>query len=135
MTIVRSYSELITLPTFEERLAYLQTNQKPTDETFGRDRYLNQAFYTSSEWRRVRNQVIVRDKGLDLAVEGYPVHGAIFVHHINPITIEDLEHTLEKVLDPSFLITTSFHTHQMIHYGSKPKPMYVERKPGDTKLW
>lgn len=117
--IIRTYSELITLPTFEERFKYLQLNGKVGKDTFGFDRIFNQLFYTSNEWREVRHHVIVRDNGCDL---GDPDHAIpdgvkIFIHHMNPITIDDIRDATEYLLNSDFLITTIHNTHQAIHYG------------------
>lgn len=137
MKTIRTYNELRRLVTFEDRFEYLKLKGLVGEATFGFDRYMNQAFYTSSEWRRVRDSVIVRDNGCDLGMEGYEIHDKVLVHHINPVRIEDLEQGGGHVLDPNFLICTSNRTHQAIHFGDSsllPKP-YVRRRPGDTKLW
>lgn len=136
--MMKRYSELIQLKTFDERFAYLQLNGAVGVETFGEDRYLNQAFYTSDEWRSIRNEIIVRDNGCDLGVDGYTIHGKIYIHHLNPICQKDvLEHSF-KLIDPDNLICTSFSTHNAIHYGNEEyakKTHVVERQPGDTNLW
>lgn len=131
------YSELILLPTFEERFRYLQSFQKIGDRTFGGDRYLNQSFYSSLEWRNIRHSIVVRDNGYDLAVEGYPVGSRGYIHHINPLTVDQLTHGHDCLFDPENLILCSFKTHNAIHFGSidsLPKPI-VERRPGDTCPW
>lgn len=131
------YSELILLPTFEERFKYLKRLQKIGDITFGSDRYLNQSFYTSLEWRRIRHSIVVRDNGCDLAMKGYPVGIRGYIHHINPISTEQLTEGDERLFDPENLILCSFKTHNAIHFGgtnSLPTPI-VERRPGDTCLW
>lgn len=117
--IIRTYSELITLPTFEERFKYLQLNGKVGKDTFGFDRIFNQLFYTSGEWREIRHHIIIRDNGCDLGVPGYeiPEGVKIFIHHMNPITIDDIRDATEYLLNPDFLITTIHNTHQAIHYG------------------
>lgn len=105
--------------------------------TFGFDRYLNQAFYTSTQWRQVRHDVIVRDNGCDLGVEGYEIHDRIYIHHLNPMTVKDIESGDPRILDLDNLISTTHQTHNAIHYGDEnllPRPL-VERKRGDTKLW
>lgn len=107
------------------------------ESTFGRERLLNQRFYTSMEWRRIKSIVIDRDRGCDLGIPGREIHSGLLVHHMNPITPQDLIHGNEDVLDPEFLITTTHQTHNAIHYGSEallPKP-YTPRRPGDTRLW
>lgn len=134
---VRTYSELIRLPTFEERFDYLSLGGEVGAQTFGFDRWINQEFYTSSEWRGVRRSVLLRDEGRDLGVEGYEINGGVAVHHMNPMTPDDIIHSNPHILDPEFLITVSTDTHNAIHYGdrSQLRKPYVERSPGDTKLW
>ena len=137
MTMIRRYSELRHIPTFEERFEYLKLNGSVGRETFGFDRYINQRFYTSKEWRDVRHHVIARDLGLDLGAEGYEINSRILIHHMNPIVVDDILHKNDDILDPEFLITTCHNTHNAIHYGDSsllPKPL-VERSRGDTKLW
>lgn len=132
---MRTYSELITFPTYEERLAYLRTGQLPSELTFDQLRGLNQQFYNSIGWKSVRKYVIARDLGFDLGVPGREIFGRAIVHHMNPIVPKDLYLGHEEVLDPEFLITVSHDTHQAIHFGfEKPDP-FIERRPGDTKLW
>ena len=138
MTMIRTYSELIQLSTFEERFNYLKLHGDVGRETFGFDRYLNQRFYKSKEWNQVRDRVIVRDFGCDLACEDIPISGQIIVHHMNPFTVEELERNPSILLDPEFLICVSLDTHNAIHYGDSSilkKNVIVERKPNDTKLW
>ena len=134
---IRCYSELITLPTFEERFKYLQLNGQVGKSTFGFDRYINQKFYRSSEWKRVRNEIILRDNGCDLGMEGYEIHGRILIHHMNPITIADIESMSEYLMNPEYLISTVHNTHNAIHYGDEnlliKEP--IERKPNDTCPW
>lgn len=134
---IRTYSELIRIPTFEERYEYLKLNGIVSDVTFGSARWLNQSFYSSKEWRRIRDQVILRDMGRDLAMPGYELDGEIYIHHMNVITLEDLENYTPLVYNPEYLITTSFTTHQAIHYGSSDQlpSLPVERYPGDTCPW
>lgn len=133
---VRRYSELQQLVTFEDRFDYLRLDGQVADPTFAHARWMNQVFYTSAQWRSVRDYVIVRDNGCDLGVPGYEVHYGILVHHMNPMTVEDIEQGREWILDPEFLISTSKRTHNAIHYGGDlPRRSVVERKPGDTKLW
>ena len=138
MMSIKTYSELITLPTFEERFEYLKLNGLVGEETFGFDRYLNQMFYKTKEWRAVRRQVIIRDNGCDLGIKGYDIQGNIYVHHINPITKEDILNRSEFLLNPEYLISASYDTHQAITYGSKdllPVRTFIERQPNDTCPW
>lgn len=139
MNGLRTYKELILLSTFEDRLNYLKLDGRVGQETFGFDRYTNQRFYTSREWRQVRDTVIIRDGGYDLGVEDdeYHIRGSIIVHHMNPITIDDLRHGSSLVLDPEFLISVSHDTHNAITYsGAKPKiPKVTERTKYDTCPW
>ena len=135
--IIRTYSELIKLPTFEERFQYLKLDGDVGVETFGFDRYLNQAFYSSDEWKSIRNQVIIRDDGCDLGIEGREIYKRIIIHHMNPITKEDLLYRTEYLLNPEYMICTMKNTHDAIHYGDEnllfKEP--VERKPNDTCPW
>lgn len=135
--IIRTYSELIKLPTFEERFQYLKLDGDVGVETFGFDRYLNQAFYSSDEWKSIRNQVIIRDNGCDLGIEGREIYKRIIIHHMNPITKEDLLYRTEYLLNPEYMICTMKNTHDAIHYGDEnllfKEP--VERKPNDTCPW
>lgn len=134
---MKCYSELILLPTLQERIHYLRRCQKLGDRTFGGDRYLNQAFYRSTEWKNIRHSIVIRDNGCDLGVDGYPVGDRGFIHHINPITLEHLIHGDDCLFDPENLILCSFKTHNLIHYGAEasiPQPI-VERRPGDTCPW
>ena len=137
MGTTRSYEELSHIPTFEGRYDYLKIGSQVGFATFGGERYLNQRFYTSRQWRLARDFVIARDLGLDLGVPGFEIHDRIVVHHMNPLTIEDVDEGLDHILDPRFLITTTHATHNAIHYGDAsllPKPL-IERVPGDTRLW
>jgi hypothetical protein len=133
----RTYSELARLETFEDRFDYLSLGGEVGVSTFGFDRYINQQFYRSKEWRRARNVVILRDNGCDLGVLGYEIVVGLLIHHMNPVTPGDIASGAKWVLDPENLITTTLKTHNAIHYGDRsllPKPV-VERRPGDTKLW
>ena len=136
-TSIKTYSELILIPTFEERFEYLRLDGVVGEETFGFDRYLNQMFYKTKEWRTVRRQVILRDHGFDLGVEGYEIQGNIYVHHINPITKDDILQRSEFLLDPEYLISTSYNTHQAITYSDKSLLILppIERQPYDTCPW
>lgn len=134
---IKTYSELSRLETFDERFDYLKLGGNVGEATFGFDRWINQQFYQSREWKSVRDAVIVRDNGCDLGVRGYEINGALLVHHINPMAIEDVVHGEDWILDPEYLITTTKTTHNALHYGNRsliPKT-YKPRSPGDTKLW
>lgn len=135
--MTRTFSELTRLITFADRFEYLKLNGSVGRETFGFDRWINQQFYRSKQWRDIRNEVIARDEGLDLGFPGYEIYDRIIIHHMNPITAEEIEHGNNDILDPEFLITTTHKTHNAIHYGDAsllPRPP-VERQPGDTRLW
>lgn len=114
---IRTYSELIAIPTFEERFEYLRLKGSVGKDTFGYDRYLNQVLYRSPEWKRLRNQIIIRDGGCDLACDGYDIYGKVLIHHLNPITVEDVLARSRKVFDPDNLVCISHNTHNAIHYG------------------
>lgn len=136
-TTIRTYSELADIREFEDRFQYLMLRGVVGHPTFGHDRWLNQRFYTSREWRDLRNFVIARDNGCDLAVPGYDIHTKLIIHHMNPMDVEALRHGNDDNMDPEFLITTTLRTHNAIHYGDErqlPKP-FVERRRGDTNLW
>ncbi len=135
--MTRNYTELSRLVTFEERYAYVRVNSSIGIATFGFDRWLNQAFYTSREWRHARNVVIARDRGCDLGIEDYPLWDRIAIHHLNPITVQELEAGDPAVLDPEYLISVSHATHNAIHFGKDMprRPAVIERRSGDTKLW
>jgi hypothetical protein len=134
---IKTYSELITLPTYEERYRYLRLGGQVGKETFGFDRYLNQVFYRSDEWRKVRDEVIIRDNGCDLGIEGREIHGRILIHHMNPITIEDIKNRSDFLLNPEYLITTVKNTHDAIHYGDEDLLITAprERTKNDTCPW
>lgn len=135
--MMKTYEELRHIPTFEERFRYLMISGVVGDRTFGSERYLNQSFYTSAPWRRVRDYVIIRDNGCDLGIPGREIFSSIFVHHMNPISPEDLKFGRPSLIDPENLITVSHRTHNAIHYGdeSQLQQEFVERRPGDTKDW
>lgn len=135
--IIKSYSELILLPSFYERFKYLQLNGTVGKDTFGYDRYLNQILYNSQEWKRFRDRIIVRDNGCDLACEGYEIHSRILVHHINPISVEDVANRNPMVFDPENVISTTHNTHNAIHYGDENLLITapVERTKNDTCPW
>ena len=135
--MIRTYSELIQLPTFEERFEYLRLDGSVGQATFGYDRYLNQILYNSPEWKRFRRDIIIRDNGCDLACEGYEIRGRIIIHHINTISIEDIVNRNPMVFDAENVITTTHNTHNAIHYGDKELLVTVpiERSANDTCLW
>lgn len=137
MSRLRTYSELRRLETFEERFEYLSLKGIVGDSTFGFDRWLNQAFYRSNEWKRARDYVIVRDNGCDLGIPGYEIYAGLLVHHMNPISMEDISKGRGAIIDPDYLITTTLQTHNAIHFGDEnllPRGPIV-REPGDTRLW
>ena len=145
--MLRSYSELKKLKTFKERFDYLKLNGKVGQDTFGYDRHFNQMFYSSPEWKSVRNKVIARDEGCDLGIEGHEIDGImvhgklirpkIFVHHMNPVTLNDIENDISILLDPEYLITVTFETHNALHYGNIDPFLdgVSERSPNDTCPW
>jgi hypothetical protein len=135
--MIRTYTELREFKTLEERFDYLRLGGAVGSSTFGFDRWVNQQFYRSREWKQARSYIIARDMGMDLGSEDTPILGAHLIHHMNPLTMDDFEEGSDNLLDPEFLITTALRTHNAIHFGDKsllPKP-YIERQPGDTKLW
>lgn len=133
----RSYSELRQLSTFKERYDYLKLNGRVGAETFGYDRYVNQRFYHSTEWKHIRDQIIIRDNGCDLGVEGYDIHSRIYIHHLNPMTVDDIGQSRQMILDLDNLICVSFDTHQAIHFGDESllPQLPIERTSGDTCPW
>lgn len=135
---MRTYSELIKIPTFDDRFRYLKIGGKVGEDTFGSNRYLNQNFYRSSEWKRIRDYVIARDEGCDLAIFDRPIVDRIYIHHINPVFEEDIIHHADWILDPEFLICVSFDTHNAIHYGDESilyKTTFAIRTQNDTCPW
>ena len=135
--LIRRYSELIKRPTFEERYEYLRLAGLIGESTFGHDRYLNQVLYHSSEWLRFRKEMIVRDNSNDLALNGYPIVVGIILHHLNPLTIEDVENRSDRIFDPENVVCVSHKTHEAIHYGDEsllPR-ILIDRKPNDTCPW
>lgn len=137
MTTIRSYTELMRLHSLEERFEYLNLHGRVGIDTFGFERFLNQDFYRSAEWRRARREVIVRDRGCDLGMDGYEIHSGLYIHHMNPMTPDDIKLGNPDILNPEFLITVTLKTHNAIHFGDQNglrKP-FSERRPGDTKLW
>lgn len=137
MTMVKTYTELIRFKTLEERYRYLRIGGRVGEETFGFDRWMNQVFYKDPRWRDIRDEVITRDNGCDLGLEGYDIHGKIFVHHMNPVTKDDILHNFDSLLNPEFLISTSKRTHDAIHYGNEdllPQSPIV-RTRNDTCPW
>ena len=137
MTTIKTYSELITLPTFAERYRYLRLGGEVGKETFGFDRYLNQSFYSSAEWKKFRRDIIVRDMGCDLGIEGREIMGLIMIHHLNPISIEDIIRGHDCLMDPENSICTSPNTHNAIHYGDESLLIVAptERTKNDTCPW
>ena len=136
MSITRTYTELSKLKTWEERFEYLRLRGEVGLETFGFDRYLNQKFYNTTEWRRVRQEVIVRDMGGDLGLIEYPIGGRIYIHHMNPMRVGDLHSKNPDNLNPEYLVCVSHDTHNAIHYGvESPIHEFKERSPNDTTLW
>ena len=137
MPRIKTYSELSRLETFEERFDYLSLAGTVGEATFGFDRWVNQQFYTSRQWKQVRYEVISRDNGCDLGVPGYEIVIYLLIHHMNPITIDDIYNGEDYILNPEFLITTTRKTHNAIHYGGEIKTprVVLQREPGDTQLW
>lgn len=137
MSRIRTYRELKRLETFEDRFRYLKLDGSIGDSTFGFDRWINQRFYRSQEWKNLRDFVIVRDNGCDLGIPGYEIQHGLLVHHMNPISVQDIAEFSDIALDPDYLITTSLRTHNAIHYGNEeslPREPVV-RRAGDTTLW
>lgn len=135
--MIRTYSELSKLSTFKERFDYLKLNGKVGEDTFGHSRFLNQDFYSSPEWRRTRRNIIIRDNGCDMGLDGYSIQGRIYVHHINPITVDDILERRSKLFDPENLICVSSMTHEAITYGIEdmlPTDPVI-RRPNDTCPW
>ena len=136
--MIRTYSEMISYQTFEERFRYLKLGSKVGKETFGFDRYFNQKFYRSTEWKLIRNYVIARDQGCDLAIFDREIGGRIYVHHMNPINLDDIKDASDYLLNPEYLVCVSKQTHDAIHFSDEsiliPSKL-IERSPGDTKLW
>lgn len=136
--MIRTYTELSKLSSFKERFLYLQLDGSVGVGTFGFDRYINQQFYRSKEWKRIRDQVIVRDNGCDLGVEGYEIYGRVYIHHMNPLMLKDIKDSTEFLLNPEYLITTTLDTHNAIHYGNEEflsRLVPVERTKNDTCPW
>lgn len=135
---MRTYSELIKLPTFKERFEYLKLDGRVGEDTFGFDRWLNQQFYNSKLWKDAKREVIIRDNGCDLGLEGYEMHGRILVHHMNLIDKSDIVRKSDILLNPEYLISTCKRTHDAIHYGNIELAMsnrLIERRPNDTCPW
>ena len=135
--MIKSYSELLTLKTFNERYRYLRLGGTVGSDTFGFDRYLNQMFYRSLDWKRIRDEVIIRDNGCDLGIVGYEIYGKIIIHHMNPISMQDIKAGSDVLLDPEYLITTTQNTHNAIHYGdiSLLSQEPIRRSKNDTCPW
>lgn len=137
MSTIRTYEELIRIPTFEERLRYLMVKQPVGEDLWGSRRRYNQLLYTSDKWRSFRHSIIIRDNGCDLAVPGRELSYGLLIHHLNPITLDDIINERSCIFDPNNVVLTSKQTHQLIHYERDPASVLLngERKPGDTKLW
>ena len=137
MTTIRSYSGLRRHETMLSRFLYLRLNGYVGDKTFGYDRWINQQFYMSAQWRRVRSVVILRDLGCDLGIDGFQIHRGLYIHHMNPLTRDQIVDGDESILDPEFLITVSHSTHNAIHYGDESQlpSVHIPRTAGDTRLW
>lgn len=136
MKKIRTYSELITIPSFKGRFEYLKLDGFVGRDTFGFDRYLNQKFYRSGEWKHLRDEIFIRDNGCDLGTEDYPIYGRFIIHHMNPINIDDIRDITDYLMNPEYLITTVHSTHNLIHYGYLEEIFESkERRPGDTTLW
>lgn len=136
-TIIRTYSELVRLETFKDRYEYLRLGGQVGEETFGFDRYLNQIFYQSQEWKRIRDRVIIRDNGCDLGIEDHEIRGKIIIHHMNPISIDDIKTSSDFLLNPEYLICVTHTTHNAIHYGDENLlgMNLIERRKNDTCPW
>lgn len=134
---IRTYSELAVYPTLDERFEYLNLSGKVGVDTFGADRYINQRFYRSREWKRIRDHVIARDEGCDLGIPGFEIFDKVIIHHMNPMSVEDIVSADDDIINPEYLITTTHRTHNAIHYGNDRvlRPVIADRKPGDTRLW
>lgn len=135
--MIRCYSDLRQIDSFKEKYLYLKLNGRVGEETFGYDRWVNQTLYKSQKWKRTRNEIIIRDNGCDLGMDGYELDSFIMVHHMNPITLEDIEEERDIIFDPENLICCSSRTHKAIHFGDEsllPKEPII-RTPGDTCLW
>ena len=137
MQTIKTYSELLSFDSFEERLRYLLLRGTIGETTFGFQRYVNQSFYSSGRWREIRNQVIIRDDGCDMALPDFPIYSRVYIHHINPVSLEQLENDDRILFDMENLVCVSYDTHAAIHYGNGEyiPPTVVNRSPGDTKLW
>lgn len=136
--MIRTYSELIQLPTFKERFGYLKLSGSVGKATFGYDRYLNQKFYKSTEWKRLRDEIIVRDNGCEMGLDDYEIRGKIFIHHMNPIIDDDIINVSDYLMNPEYLICVSHDVHNAIHYGNEDiirVKDYTPRRPNDTCPW
>ena len=134
-TMIRTYNELVNLKTFDERFDYLKLNGKVSDLTFGFERHLNQVFYKSPIWLKTRRDIIVRDLGCDLGLDGYEIYKGIIIHHLNPISKEDVLECTDYLTNPNYLISTCLNTHNAIHYGDRSPNIITERSRGDTCPW
>ena len=137
-TMIRTYSELIKYDSFEDRFRYLKLDGLVGEETFGYDRYINQIFYNSDEWKRTRRDIIVRDNGCDLGVVGFDIYSKILIHHMNPINVNDIIERSDYIMNPEYLICVTFETHNAIHFGDESiltNQQIIERRPNDTCPW
>ncbi len=135
--MIRTYSELIRMSDYMDRFNYLKLHGNVGEETFGWDRYLNQSFYSSTEWRKFRRDIILRDQGNDMACKDFPINGIIVIHHLNPISIEDIKDFNPDIMNPEYVVCVADITHKAIHYGDAellPKGL-IKRRPGDTCPW
>lgn len=135
--MIRTYHDMVQHREFEDRYNYLRLRSRVGTDTFGFDRYMNQQFYKSFEWRNIRDLVIARDNGCDLGVKDYEIYDRIIIHHMNPMVVDDIKHGNDDILNPEYLITTNHKTHNAIHYGDASQLLQLppERRRGDTKLW
>lgn len=135
--MIRTYTEMMSFDSFDDRFAYLRLNGQVGKDTFGYDRYLNQVFYKSAEWKRLRNEIIIRDNGCDLSHPDYQIVGRVYIHHLNPVNKRDVLERSDLLLNPEYLVCVSYNTHQAIHYGDENllQPELIVRQPGDTCPW
>lgn len=136
--MIRTYTDLSNIKTFEERFNYLKLSDRVGVETFGFDRYINQMFYNDPRWKKVRDEIIIRDNGNEMGLEDYPINGSVYVHHMNPITIKDITEWSGYLIEPEYLISVSYQLHNAIHFGDNKilsRYTITERSPEDTKLW
>lgn len=138
MKNTKTYSEMLSYDNFDDRFEYLKLNGNVAEDTFGYNRFINQQFYKSKEWKRVRDQVIVRDNGCDLGIQDKPINGKIYIHHMNPLVLDDISFSTDNLLDPEYLVCVSMNTHNALHYGNinnVKSNIIIERQPNDTCPW